>query len=999
MSGKKRKGSTKKKELDIALKKHEGTLEKLEKATSAAQRLQDDLNTQSAKTNKTSSDNDRIQKARVRLRKKQELIGCLVADLLVQEREVQRLRQLESSVLEDTSRGQNVDGEGSGEDDSSNLPPSKRARIQTTLNNLDSSQSFPQARVIAEAGALRKPHTPHQSSTDAASVPASLGSSAQQDHDQQQEITNSLENHHNASLDRGQLLSALPADDGGHSKKPDTIAGAPLTTATSKLFGAPASNFPTTFSFGTAPPWPGMQMEPQTNGSGGRMPAGESYQEGFRFDKPNLVAFGSNQAVQSQQVIQGHPRISTEPMSGFSMSLDGSLGLATAPGIENKTFYQHFADPVCHRPQIVPPGLDVPMMDQYPIPINHQDIMGQPLLGDMFGHSHNPAGGSSTLNTEQLQEWDTDDSLDEGMVEKDAAPPLYPYPLPEYAPLNNPQDPWTAGVEKLGFSSTTNGTALRTFMDFLLRPPESRAGADGMILGPDLQETWNFWSWAVETQCKGQGGPTTTIPRKRTVPPADKEYMKKSTETDAQYHMRMEEAIIELIRLFLKTGGKHFIPFKARDWVRQNASNGRLAGLVCAELAAVILTTNTGMIKCCYHHYSDKLFKTNDHRKHELYVKAYEARIKAEEAKKAAEAAKKAAEEAEQELRRLGLWQEVAVEPIEAAPAPVVTEKGNGARRGNQKGRAGTSRKTETGPPATAEANGTAKRNTKASGRPKQKGKKGKGKGKGKGRSKPKGPRLPRFPSFLSTGVPERPIQTVRFRNNEAKRAQDKGKKKEVAAKPKKVKRRRTEDDDDDDDDEDEDEDDEEESEEEESEEEESENDENKNDENENEENEPEAQAEVEVDAEAENDTKEGDNVEEFEIASKPKTGFGHCGCTFEQILASLLVWKVQCHYSPTLDIYETWSGTRPQPRWRNFIMDAAARFGGIRIPVDVYSHLRVITPTGWKYVEVHPETVLLYRIEAMKSVLSKLENERRLVEEAVRKARDDSDNQPIVYC
>ncbi|KAK7030264.1 hypothetical protein VNI00_014281 [Paramarasmius palmivorus] len=660
----------------------------------------------------------------------------------------------------------------------------------------------------------------------------------------------------------------------------------------------------------------------------------------------------------------------------FHLTNDFSQDLIMAgaiPQMENNVPFSYHGTSITNQvpwQMAATPGLMMNVPTHPAISANYANSMAKQLY-TMQGPS-NPAvsfthgngfvswGPETQWSSGHLREWDSD---------SDTGPTAKAAEADGYTPYTDPLDPWTPGVSKLGLSRTASGMSLHALMERLLRPPDLRAGEDGLELGSGLEETYKYWKKRVAEDCKGQGAQGT---KKND---DDDSYVKKAEETEQQYIEKMEDACHDITQMFLKTGGDYFVPFKFREWVRQDSRFARLAGLVCAELAIIVLTTETGMVKCIYHHYSDKSFKNNDYHMQQQYLKAHEyalalqEKLKQEEiekAKKREEAKKKGMEkepvQEKEHVKVTGKEKAKAKGKEKAKAKGKEKEKVQQAPRGKSKGSMATAPQNSSGAVDTepsADTNSTAANpaathsadNNSANPDAKE---------------KPKGPVVPCFPKFLSTGVPERPVQTSRV-GKKHKKANDSEEVEEVVV----------------------------------------------------------VVAEDTCNTEAQDGEKaesndggavaESSDGKPYPPLAVLRRGFGNCGCTFEQMINSLYQWKWQSHYSPTLDLHEMWNSIRPQPRWRNFMSETAAR-GGSRMPQDYYTHLRVRDlkggPDAWKYVEVHPETLLTYRIENLTRVRDALSEERkkaeeaerlakeaeRMAEEARKKAEAELDNMPIDY-
>ncbi|KAK7017509.1 hypothetical protein VNI00_018611 [Paramarasmius palmivorus] len=93
-------------------------------------------------------------------------------------------------------------------------------------------------------------------------------------------------------------------------------------------------------------------------------------------------------------------------------------------------------------------------------------------------------------------------------------------------------------------------------------------------------------------------------------------YKQKANETVEQHFSRMSDLATTAVENFLENPRdprKQQIPFGIRNWIRDNSNNCPIAGTTCVELSIHILTTKYGLIKCDYHHWSDKSTLKNDH--------------------------------------------------------------------------------------------------------------------------------------------------------------------------------------------------------------------------------------------------------------------------------------------------------------------------------------------------------------------------------------------------
>ncbi|EEB88743.1 hypothetical protein MPER_13253 [Moniliophthora perniciosa FA553] len=90
---------------------------------------------------------------------------------------------------------------------------------------------------------------------------------------------------------------------------------------------------------------------------------------------------------------------------------------------------------------------------------------------------------------------------------------------------------------------------------------------------------------------------------------------KKRSEDPVQYHARMQRLVEAAVERFManpRDERKQHIPYGIRKWIRDNAANYPECATKCVELTIHILTTKWGLVKCDYHHYSDKSSKKND---------------------------------------------------------------------------------------------------------------------------------------------------------------------------------------------------------------------------------------------------------------------------------------------------------------------------------------------------------------------------------------------------
>ncbi|KAK7043838.1 hypothetical protein VNI00_008002 [Paramarasmius palmivorus] len=93
-------------------------------------------------------------------------------------------------------------------------------------------------------------------------------------------------------------------------------------------------------------------------------------------------------------------------------------------------------------------------------------------------------------------------------------------------------------------------------------------------------------------------------------------YKQGEKETPEQHFSRMTDLATTAIENFLENPRdprKQQIPFGIRNWIRDDSKNCPIAGTTCVELSIHILTTKYGLIKCDYHHWSDKSTLKNDY--------------------------------------------------------------------------------------------------------------------------------------------------------------------------------------------------------------------------------------------------------------------------------------------------------------------------------------------------------------------------------------------------
>ncbi|KAK7034002.1 hypothetical protein VNI00_012432 [Paramarasmius palmivorus] len=555
-------------------------------------------------------------------------------------------------------------------------------------------------------------------------------------------------------------------------------------------------------------------------------------------------------------------------------------------------------------------------------------------------------------------------------------------------------DIYTANIRN---SRSWNGVSYRALMEYLMRPRQPKATEAGIEMTGRVQTAVDYWSAAWDIQFSkaamakagrskkhnknGKKKANNKVQTSKQKVNEDEDigaemkspgwFKRKPGETTAQHNTRMENEANRVVPIFIDNPynfDKQLLPFPLRTWIRKDARFGRLLGVTCMELALLVLTSEKGYLKCTYHHYSGKDFTGNDiiHREREL--RAIEARKAAEEAARKAKeaavaaqaAAKKAAEEARVAIRR-------------AKKLFAEAKKGNKKRKSAKStsasdelevdvpdpkeilgaGDSGPSADTTT-PAAMPSAPETCTEVPTATTPEAMPSTPGTYTGEATGLSST-GKAVARDVVSGSEGVvdignvdseiqkvpeegPGSKEKSARAEKIAAKMALLKKKEKKtskevhylVTGTPELAMQGGDESTD-----------------------------------------EEKSESESsEDDSDDDEDEEDDDDGEEDAFASaKPLSGYGHCGCTSERIAGSLLTWKGQTIYSPTLDIEETWTKTRPQPRWREFIIDAYERYGGMRV-TELYTH--VLEKAGdrtWQYVEVDPETILTRCIEHMISV------------------------------